>query len=1412
MRGLEYLSWHLYKIRQTDHGRMGHLSNIMSIMFGFVVDHGINRKLYISTIPNVLPVMKYIPCITLCLLALVGYTQPKHINFTSITVRDGLLSNSIFGIVKDSHGLMWFATTDGLNKYDGTNFTVYRNIPDDSTSLRANEVLALHEDKAGNLWVGTGGGGLSLYNRQKNSFRHFTFNNTELTPNAVIKSICSDYRGKLWIASYGSLYVMDTASRSVSAVYLPDANGNPVKTVVECVFEDSKHRIWIGTWDGLFRYTIATNSFRRFLYQEADASSLGDNHVRAITEDRSGTIWAGTINGLSKLEADEQHFTTYRHLPGNEASLSDNAVNCIVADNDGLLWVGTRNGVNALHIATGKWSNYHSEDGNIFSLTGKSISCAWFDAAGIYWFGTFMRGINKYDKNINLFGLKLSSTFNKNGGASLIVTNFAEDPPGNVYAATYDGGLYAFNHRTGQVRQMPVRLNGKPVQPLTILAIHRTRANNLYIGTYVKGVIALNTVTGETRQITAGNGPYSNDIYCFGEDSKGNTWAGTNGGGIHIIRDDKVVLTYSPTPSGPHERLLPINGYIRAIAEDADKNIWIGTHGGGLAVYQPVTDTWTIYNQSNSQLPGNKIQSLLCDSRGMMWIGTDGGGLSLFNKQKKQFTRFTEKDGLPNTTIYQIVEDLHGQLWLSTNTGISCMDPVAHKFRNFTSYNGVQNSNFFHGSGIRLSGGEIMFGGLEGINYFNPAQLTINRNVPEVLLTDLRISNKSVTAGEDAPIQAHVSIAESIHLAYKQNFALSFVALNYTIPKQNSYAYKLEGFDKDWNYTGAGNTASYTNLDPGEYRFRVKASNHDGVWSAKDTTIRIYVQPPWWRTTWAYLLYVVLICSLVVYSRYRVLAGLRKKLAGEQEQQQAKRMQELDRLKLKFLTNLSHDFRTPISLISGPVDQLIDAEKTPAKLDKLHVIRRNSKRLLNLVNQLLDFRKLEEQELTLQLSKGEFVSFVKEVSESFRDLSERKRINFSFSSTIQHLVVLFDADKIERILFNLLSNAFKFTLEGGHISVVLENAPERGNDQQEWVTLKVTDSGIGIPKETLDRIYDRFFQNDASAAILNYGTGIGLSITKEFVKMHGGIIQVESEPDNGTTFTIHMPLAIATETAVAISPSAPAVEKAASPKRVGEKEHKKVLPIILLVEDNEDFRFYLKDNLRDHYMVVEAVNGKEGWQKALAHHPQLIISDISMPEVNGIDMVNKLKSDKRTSHIPVILLTALNDQQQQIKGLATGANDYITKPFDFEVLHAKIKSLLELNSAMKSTYVKQIALTAPEPRIHSSDGMLLQEIVLFLEQNIENPQLSVEGLSKQFGMSRSTLYTKLLQISGQTPVEYIRSFRLEKAMVLMEKSNMTIAEIAYQVGFTTPNYFARSFKQKFGMLPSEYIASRRKEA
>jgi len=1305
---------------------------------------------------------------------------------------------------------MWFATDDGLNKFDGTNFTVYRSVAGDTNSLRSNSVLSLFEDKQGNLWVGTGGGGISRYNHRKDNFTNFpdTNNYGGFATNGTVRSICSDYTGKIWIAQFDGLYLFDPGTRQVREMKLDTTiNTTAVKRTLLSVIEDSQRRIWVGTDQGLFLYKRETDSFQPFTHNNADALSLSSNFIRSIIEDPFGNIWVGTADGLNRLLPGTSGFASYKNTGPQAIAFSSNEINCIAADKEGQLWIGTNAGLNKFDPHTNKVDVFVPEPDNIHSLTSKNIKCAYIDKQGIYWFGTFRGGINKYDKNGNLFNLKLSNTFQENSNKASIVSAFAEAGNGNVFVGTDEGELYEFDVRTERMRRIQFSKN-KNI-PIAIISLYRSRNNRLYIGSYGHGLFILDPASGAVENIQKGAGLTdlnSNDIFCIKEDSKGAIWMGTNGDGVNVLLNKKVFLKFTPHPAAPNEILLPVNGYIRAFAEDRDGDMWIGSHGEGLALYHTATRTFTVFAPNNSRLPSDKIESLFYDSHGQLWIGTYGGGLSMYDKARNRFTNFTEKDGLQNTTIYQIVEDLQGRIWLSTNTGICSFDPATKSFRSFNNQHGVQSNNFVHGSGIRLTNGQVFFGGLQGFNYFDPAKLTINHNVPTVLLTDLKISNKSITAGSGSPIKEHISVAQEIRLDYKQNFALSFVALNYTNPKQNSYAYKLEGFDKDWNYTGTVNTASYTNLDPGHYTFRVKASNNDGIWSTSETQIKIYVKPPFWATIYAYLFYVVAVAGLLLYSRHRGITRLRKKFALEQERQETKRTQELDRLKIKFLTNLSHDFRTPISLIMGPVDQLISSARSTTELDKLRMVRRNARRLLNLVNQLLDFRKMEEHELHLQTEKGELISFIKEVSESFRDLSERKHIRFSFTSEIPKLETLFDRDKIERILFNLLSNAFKFTLAEGSISIHIKAADNQPDPARQWLFITVTDTGIGIPKEEQEKIFERFIQHDSPAQILNQGTGIGLSITREFVKMHGGTVTVQSEPDKGSSFILHISFALLPKPATEQSTTVP--EQPETP--VTETTDASAAPAVLLVEDNEDFRFYLKDNLRNNYKVLEAENGKEGWQKALASHPQLIVTDISMPEMDGITLVKKLKADKRTSHIPIILLTAITDEEQQLRGLGTGANDYITKPFNFEVLNAKIKSLLELTSIMQSTYTKQIKVVGPELEIESADEKLLQEIVSYLETNITNPQLSVEALSKQAGMSRSTLYSKLLQLTGETPVEYIRSFRLEKAAALMEKSNMTIAEIAYQVGFTTPNYFARAFKSKFNMLPSEFIAKKRK--
>lgn len=1371
--------------------------------------------------------------VLLCAVGLIyRCAAQEDINFTALTTKDGLSSNTVNAILKDRYGLLWFGTDDGLNKFDGTNFKVYRYKAGDPTALQANEILALHEDKAGNLWVGTSGGSLSLYDRKKDAFINFPSgklpNNIR---NNVVRAVCGDYLGHIWVVHFGGFDILDPGNRSIIKMPLkPDVEHAIQIGSGLSAFEDSKHRMWIGLSNGLLRYDPATTSLSLFQHNDLDPLSLSGNNVNAIAEDKTGNIWIGTANGLSMYKAGTNEFLNYRKNGDNSTSISSNVISSIAVEGNEL-WLGTENGLDILDTRTGKVRKFSFDYRNNHSLNALGIRSLYLDNQGICWLGMFGGGVNKFDKNLNLFNSVTSNIFDEKGLRSSYVSSFAEDKGVNVFVGT-GGGLSSFDPETRLFRHFDIKAARGTNSYLSIASLKMNKRNQLMIGTFSDGVFILDPVTTRYKQFVRGDNEQdlnSNYIFCIEEDRKGNIWVGTNGEGINVLNaDSKVITRYTPHPKHPNDIKLPINGFIRDIEEDSNGDFWIATHGGGIALLQPSTGKFTIYNTANNKLPNDKVLSLLEDRSGNIWAGTFGGGLVRFQKQTNQVTVFAEKNGLLNSTIYEILEDQKGLIWVSTNKGISSIDPATGKINNYTHHNGVQNNNFIHGAGICLSTGEIFFGGVEGFNYFNPLQLRKNNNIPSVLITDLRISNQSVIPSGDGPIKENISVAKEINLDFKQNFALSFVALNYTSPEQNQYAYILEGFDKEWNYVGNTNSVSYTNLDPGDYVFHVRASNNDGVWNNEGASIKIFVHPPFWRSIYAYILYVLIVAGLLIYLRYNSIRKMNRKFAleqirvqAEQDRKEAARVHELDMLKIKFLTNLSHEFRTPISLILGPADQLLSRQKNEQSGKQLQIINRNAKRLLNLVNQLLDFRKMEEQELKLQASEGELVSFVRETCDSFNDLSERKRISFEFKTQIEQLYTHFDHDKMERILFNILSNAFKFTHDGGKISLELSASARNSGPTVKWVSIKISDTGIGIPANKKEKIFERFFQNSSTASILNQGSGIGLSITKEFVKMHGGAIEVDSEPEIGTTITIHLPFilldlpAIDKEGLAGITDAAPGTEPAPHAAEVNEGDNPIYnigeKPLVLLVEDNEDFRFYLKDNLRLHYKIVEATDGKEGWHKALATHPQLIVTDISMPNMDGIEFTSKIKSDKRTSHIPVILLTALTGEKDQLTGLGTGANDYITKPFNVEILNAKIKNLLTLNSTLKSTYSRQIKVLAPDVKIESDDEKLLKEVMLYLEENLTNPKLSVEELSKHIGMSRSTLYSKILDLTGETPVEFIRSVKLDKAAILLKKSERNVAQIAYSVGFSTPNYFAKAFKAKFNMLPSEYINKMRKQ-
>ncbi|WP_207424623.1 hybrid sensor histidine kinase/response regulator transcription factor [Desertivirga brevis] len=1384
--------------------------------------------------------MKYykfvIPFLLIFSLLHLGFAQDQNIDFTTITTRQGLSSKTVNKILKDHYGLMWFATDDGLNKFDGTSFSIYRHRLNDSSSIPSNRITALYEDRSGTLWIGTEEGSLSSYDRSRDNFQNFRFSRPFNSP---VNAITGDASGKIWIGHYGGLSIVNPARKNSYTISVNSPVwGNsplPIKNILS-LFEDRKQRIWVGTDNGMYRHDKQSKKFVKVSLEKLEGAAGPD--IKAITEDSRGNLWIGTTDGIGMLQQDGKNFINYTENNSGSNGLSNNNVYALASDNEGKIWIGTEDGLNILDTRSGAIVKHFTDKRNRYSLTSNSIRCVYIDnKLKIYWLGSFQGGINKYDKNLSLFHSIQSNPFDPEGLVAPRVTAFAALNNNQIYTATDGGGLQLFNRRTGLFSQIPIPLPIKQSSRLSILALEMTKDKNLWIGSYSNGLFLYNPVSGNFSHFFKGPGASDlnhNNIFCITEDRSGNVWIGTNGGGINVYNPlTKTFTKYSSElpPTSPFH--LPGNNFIRDITEDKSGRIWIGTHGAGLAVYSPATKTFSKYSKE-SNLSNNIIVSIFNDSRNNIWVGTAGGGLNLLDKKTNRFVAFTEKDGLANDVVYKILEENENKLWISTNAGICSFDLRTKTFVKYNRYNGVQNDNFLRGSGIRLPDGELYFGGVEGIDYFNPSHLRKNKNIPPVLFTDLKIDNESVSPADSSILKAHISVAREINLDYKQNFSLSFVGINYTAAQQNKYSYILEGFDDNWSRPGLGRSASYTNLDPGKYTFRVKASNNDGLWNNEGAFIKINVKPPFWRTIYAYLFYLLATGSLLFYLRHRTLKKLEAKFALEQERskvaqmleqerKEAERVRELDNLKIKFFTNLSHEFRTPISLIMGPVDKLLSAEDNDKKRDQLSMVKRNARRLLNLVNQLLDFRKMEEQELKLNLTEGDIISFIQEVAGSFKDLSERKHINFSITSTIQSLNTLFDHDKVERILFNLLSNAFKFTMGDGAIRVVIEETGTGLAPTTTCLCIKVSDTGIGIDQDKKEKIFDRFFQSSTSAAILNQGTGIGLSITKEFVKMHGGSIEVESEFGKGTTFIINLPLvpletSVPGDTGLQSLPDTLLYNTAEEFSRPCDQTspaedftRKKDLPLVLLIEDNEDFRFYLKDNLKAYYRIIEASNGKEGWQKALSHHPQLIVSDINMPEMDGLELSEKIKLDKRTSNIPVILLTALAAEAEQIKGLGTGANDYITKPFNFEILNVKIRNLLTLNRTSRDTYTKQFKITLDQ-EVESADAKLLGKALLYIEQNINDPKLSVEDLSKHLNMSRSTLYSKIRELTGQSPIEYIRNVKLEKAVLLLEKSALTIAEVGYAAGFATPNYFTRAFKTKYHMLPSEYMQLKRKSA
>ncbi len=924
----------------------------------------------------------------------------------------------------------------------------------------------------------------------------------------------------------------------------------------------------------------------------------------------------------------------------------------------------------------------------------------------------------------------------------------------------------------------------------------------------------------------------SNYVFSIFEDSSRKLWVSAFYEGLDLYdRETDSFIHLNSDVSNPkaigHNRVF-------TMFEDSKKNMWIGTEGGGLIHMQKEKDgqpTFTSYRYNPndpSSLSSNLINAIYEDSRHNLWIGT-WAGLNRFDYQTRTFKAFRKEDGLADNVVYGIIEDKDGNFWVSTNQGISKFDPVNIKVENYNTADGLQAQEFIRGSFLKSKSGEFFFGGVNGFNSFFPKEILSNPNVPPVYVTNFWVYNDLMKPGlANSPLKSNITETEEIVLPYTQNeFSFEFAALNYSQAFKNQYSYYLEGYDDSWRDAGTQRKASYAKVPPGEYTFRVRATNNDGVWNEKGTILRIVVNPPWWKTWWAYSAYALVVVALFLWYRKNLINRERLRNDLKLEHLELTKMQEMDKLKSYFFANISHEFRTPLTLILSPIRDMVSGNFKGDVKKQYQMVIRNGERLLRLINQLLDLSKLGAGSMKLKTSKIDIIQFLKPIVSAFDSYALRSNITLTFEHPAEPVIVYFDPDKFEKIITNLLSNAFKFTREGeiklavrviGHQQNRLSSSQET---TENGVEIAVIDSGAGIPQEYISSIFDHFYQ--VAHHNNSEGSGIGLSLTKELVELHMGKIVVESVEGKGSTFKVMLPLGAShlkesqidesdgpivasNKTIAGFEQISPATTPDLSLEK-SEERSTEDLPRVLIVEDNNDMRAYIKQSLADIYHIVESSDGKEGLKKGMEVIPDLIISDVMMPRMDGVTLCKTFKKNIYTCHIPIILLTAKADLESKIEGLETGADEYLSKPFNAYELKIRVKNLIRSREILRERFKesKKLVLEPKEISITSLDEKFLKNVLQVVEKNIGDCDFRVESLGKELEMDQMAVYRKIKALTGQTAVEFIRIIRLKRAAQLLKQQKLTVAEVTYNVGFNDLQYFRTCFKKQFGMSPSEYM-------
>lgn len=1323
---------------------------------------------------------------------------PKQITFSYISINEGLSQSTVFSIDQDKRGNMWFATYDGVNKYDGYAFTVYQHNEDDPNSIANDISRIVKTDSQGRVWIGTRDG-LSRYDEEKDIFQNFFYekNGKHLQVNGI-EEISPE---QLLISTPEGLIMFDIKESK----FIDDSFSTAMHKTIASTLYRQGDQIYIGTsTDGLYTYSITQKTFEKVI------PILGTKQIQAILQQSPTRIWVATEGaGLFLINPKTKEIKNYLHSPSNPKSISSNYIRSLAMDSQNRLWIGTFNDLNIYHEGTDSFASYSSNPVENGSLSQRSVRSIFMDSQGGMWLGTYFGGLNYYHPIRNRFK-NIRNIPYKNSLSDNVVSCIVEDKDKNLWIGTNDGGLNLYNPITQRFTSYTLQEDesARGIGSNNIKAVYVDEKKSLvYIGTHAGGLSILHRNSGQVENFNQRNSQLVNEnVYAILPDGEGNLWLGTLSALVRFNPEQRSFTTIEKEKDGTPV----VSKQITTLFRDSHKRLWIGGEEGLSVFKQEGLDI-----QKASILPVSNVTKLFTNciyeaSNGIIWVGTREG-FYCFNEKDKQIKRYNTTNGLPNNVVYGILEDSFGRLWLSTNRGISCFNPETEKFRNFTESDGLQSNQFNTASYCRTSVGQMYFGGINGITTFRPELLLDNPYTPPVVITKLQLFNKVVRPDDETGILTkNISETKSITLkSWQTAFSIEFVVSNYISGQHNTFAYKLEGYDKEWYYLTDSRTVSYSNLPQGTYQFLVKAANSDGKWNPIPTALEIIVLPIWYKTWWALLIFFATFAGFITFV-FRFF-WMRKSMEAqlEIERRDKEHQEEINQMKMRFFINISHELRTPLTLILTPLQEIINKISDRWTRNQLEYIQRNANRLLHLVNQLMDYRRAELGVFELKAKKGNAHQLIQDNFLFYDKLARHKKITYTLHSELEDKEVLFDANYLELIVNNLLSNAFKYTESGQSITVTLK-------EENGWLLLQVSDTGIGIPINKQGKIFERFYQIESE----HVGSGIGLSLVQRLIELHHGRIELDSEENKGSTFSVYLPQDLSVykpselasndeqnEEEQVYSTNSKAMYFIDTEKVENESVESgdKKRGTILIVEDNNEIRRYLSNGLADLFNTLEAGNGEEALEKLKDNEVDVIVTDVMMPVMDGIKLCKNVKQNIRTCHIPVIILSAKTDIKDQMEGLQMGADDYIPKPFSLAILTTKIQNMMRTRRRMLDKYAKSLEVEPEKITFNAMDEALLKRAMAIVEKNMDNIEFSTDEFAKEMNMSRSNLHLKLKAITGESTIDFIRKIRFNEAAKLLKDGRYTVAEVSTMVGFNTPSYFATSFKKYFGCLPTEYI-------